>query len=780
MRLVIAEAPGSEEASCGQPLVGGSGRIFNKLLERVGIPRDGLTITNCISCQPPDNIFPTDPAARKYISKEEAVESVAQCRRNHLGPLLDSREWRRVDLLGDKPLRLVGKRSTGIFNARGSSLVIERDNKPPVRGLATLHPAYLMRDQSMLPVAANDLIKSLDVAPEFYIPHPSIEDVQKFVSTTFSFDIECPKYRFLGEDAPAEMVGLCDRANHAMCVPIRGPFVAELKRIFAAAKKVIGHNCIQFDLPKLRIGGIKVSPECVVDDTMLLQHLVFPDFPHDLEFVGSQFVNKPAWKDDKSVLEVYCCRDTDVTFQAWQQLLPMVRHENLLGLYTNVQVPMAKICTLLHETGFKVDGNRIGLVRTKLLAQLESEERELPEFLRTHEVPIRKRVLAPPGTLGKSGKPVKYVHEPGVSQVVPWRSPAAKARYLYATEPGCLGFEPILDPKSGNVTTGKVALDKLYSRSKIRAIRGLRILNQIDETLSTFAKADMVKVTRMYPHFNVHGTASGRLSSSDPNLQNIPESARVIYVPSHADWKIVDVDYSQIENRLTAYFAGDEARLKRFADDPQFSEHKFAAALFLNIPYEDVVKDNDKDAPYGKAKRIVHGTNYGMGHRKISNLYDMDVRETKRLQDLWKDAIRPTSEWQARTGLKAHQDGVLTTPFDRKRWFWTASYYTESLSFLPQSTAADVIFRAMIGLMFQRIHLTQSQAECVAPISCALPMPCRLLLQVHDSLVFECPADMVEELVRVVTKVMTQPWSQLGGMSIPIGVKVGDSWGETN
>jgi uracil-DNA glycosylase family 4 len=780
VRLVIAEAPGAEEAINGRPLVGGSGRIFDKLLSKVGINRDGLTIANCIQCQPPDNVFPTDAAARKYISKEEGVAAVAHCRRAHLGPLLDSRDWVRVDLLGDKPLRLVAGRNGGVSNLRGSSLVIDRPDKTSVRGLATFHPAYLMRDQSMLPVAANDLVKSLDVEPEFYEPFPSIDVVRKFISTTFAFDIECPKYRFLGENAPAEMVGLSDRANHAICVPVRGEYLVELRRIFSAAKKVIGHNCIQFDLPKLRILDIKTSVECVVDDTMLLQHLVFPDFPHDLEFVGSQFVNKPAWKSDKGVLETYCCRDTDVTFQSWQQLLPMVRKEKLLDLYNNVQVPMAKICSLLHETGFKVDGGRIGLVREKLLAQLESEEKELPDWLRTHEQPTNKRVPAPAGTLGKSGKPVKFIQVASTERVVPWRSPATKGRYLYTTGEGCLGFEPILDPKSGNVTTGKVALDKLYSRSKIRAIRALRVLNQIDETLSTFAKADMVKISRMYPHFNVHGTASGRLSSSDPNLQNIPETARVIYVPSHVDWKIVDVDYSQIENRLTAYFAGDEERLARFSRDATFSEHKYAASLFLNIPYEDVVKDNDKDAPYGKAKRIVHGTNYGMGYRKIANLYDMDPRETKRLQDLWKAAIAPTSKWQEACGRKAHDDGVLTTPFGRKRYFWTSSYYTEALSFLPQSTAADVLFRAMIALMYERIGLAESDVKKIVRIYEPLPEPARILITVHDSLVLEAPTELIPEVVRIVKKVMEQPFEELGGMTIPISVAVGDSWGETN
>lgn len=515
-----------------------------------------------------------------------------------------------------------------------------------------------------------------------------------------------------------------------------------------------------------------------VYDTMLLQHLVFPDFAHDLEFVGSQFCSKPAWKDQKECLQIYCCRDVDVTYQVWQQLLPMVQKENLLSLYENVQVPLARICHLLHETGFKVDPNRIKNVRDKLLIECAEEEHWLPDFLRTHTIPVNRREKALPGTLGKSGRPVKYILVPSTESVVPWRSPAQKAAYLYGKGEGCLGQETILDPKSGNVTTGKIALDKIYSRTKVRAVRAIKKLNQLDELITTFAKEEMVKIDRMFPHFNVHGTSSGRFSSSDPNLQNIPETARYIYVPSHPGWKIVDVDYSQIENRLTAFFAGDTERLLRFQRDAKFSEHRYAASLFLGIPYEDVEKDNDKDAPYGKAKRIVHGTNYGMGYRKIANMYDMDLKETSRLQGVWKDTIKPTILWQNRCADEAKKKGFLTTPFGRKRWFWTSSAYTESLSFLPQSTAADVIFRAMIGLMYERIGWPVERAQKVVRVSKPLPWPARLLLQVHDSLIFECPSELVDELVATVTEVMCQPFPELGGMSIPIGVKVGDSWGE--
>jgi DNA polymerase-1 len=643
------------------------------------------------------------------------------------------------------------------------------------KGIATCHPSFLMRSQELLPVAVNDLKKSLIEPDERYSPFPSIDQVRAFRYKRFVADIECPKYRLLGDSAPIEMVGLCGAATEAICVPVRGEYTSELKRIFRDAEEIIGHNILQFDLPRLRRIDIKISEQCKIHDSLLQQHLLCPDLPHDLEFVGSQFVSKPAWKADKSGgWELYCCRDCDVNFQAWQKIYPELREEKLEDLYWNTQVPLAKICLLMHETGFKVDVSQIGKVRTQLLARMEELERQLPEFLRTRTEAITKRGPAPPGTLGKSGKPVKYIQVPASKTVVPWRSADVKQRFFYSKEPGCLGQEPVLDPKSGHITTGKVAVAKLFARTKSPVILAIGELNRIDERLTTFASDEMQKLDRQHPHFNVHGTASGRLSSSDPNLQNIPEPVRVIYVPSHEGWKIIDVDYSNIENRLTAWFAGDP-RLKKY-DDPKYSDYKILASRYTGIPYDEIVKDNDRQAPYGMAKLVVLGTNYGMGYKKIANTYNLDPSETRRIQEAWKKEIAPTITWQGQTAEIARKQGYLSNPFGRKRWFWTSSLYTESLSFLPQGTAADLIFRAMIGLMYERIGLSAQAASIVCPIVHALPKPARLLLQVHDSLVLECPNDLVDEVKFCLIKVMQQPWPELNGLVIPVSIKVGDNW----
>lgn len=634
-----------------------------------------------------------------------------------------------------------------------------------------------MRNQEMLPVAGNDLRKSLIEPVENYIPYPSIEDVRAFTATTFAFDIETPKYRTLGDNAPVEMVGLSSAATTAMCVPVRGEYLSELKRIFREAKVIIGWNSISFDLPRLQKTDIKISEECQHYDGMLLHHLVFPDMPHGLGFAGSQFLSKPAWKNDKESLEVYNCRDTDVTYSIWGELLSMVKREGLYDLYTNIQVPLAKICLLMHETGFKSDPDRIGVVRARLLLENEKLERELPETLRSYHRDIRKRIPAPAGTLGKSGKPVKFIHVPDKELCAPWKSAKEVARYFYSNDPGCLGMEPILDLKTDNITTGKMAIAKIFARTHNPSVLALGKLKKNAGLLSTFANEGMLLARRIHPHFNVHGTSSGRLSSSDPNLQNVPESARCLYVPSHAGWKIVDVDFSNIENRLTAILAGDTERLRKY-EQPGYSDYKLLVSRAFGIRYDAVIKDNDREAPYGKCKAIVLGINYGLGAKKISIMYDIPLKEVNDIMATWRKEIALTTTWQQKTATKASKEGVLTTVFGRKRWFWTSSAYTESLSFLPQSTAADIIFRVMIALMYERVGWPEANVKKVAPVYSALPEPAQLLLQVHDSLVFECPENLVEELIATVRRVMEQPWKELGGYSIPISVKVGDSWND--
>jgi uracil-DNA glycosylase family 4 len=777
LRLGVGEAPGQTEEEEGIPFCGSAGAWLDSMYRKAGVRKDEVTLINTIQCRPPQNLYPTDAAARSYIPEAEARQAVEHCMAAHVRPLLNSKPWTRIDTFGEKALREITGKEGGVMQWRGSPLPVKGEQQ--TRVVPTIHPAFIARDQSLIPVVINDLKKNPQAPPEFYNLTPSLEDVQKFTATEFACDLECDMHT-----QRITVVGFSAKPYHAIVVPFQGAYIPEIKRIFNAAKLVFLQNGLQFDVPLLEDNGVKTAADII--DIMLGHHLLFPDLPHDLEFIASQLTNKGCWKHEgrgkPGYWELRNARDTDVTLQIGKVVVPMLKQEKLWDLYNNVQVPLAKICKAMETTGFKVDPNRLKEVHARLSTQIAEEETKLPETLRAYDKPKRKRVPAPEGTLNEKGKPVKFAWEETPERIAPWRSSKSLAQFLYKD----LGLPPQLHPKSRKITTDKGAIEKcikILRRTgrvgEVDALRSYLKLKKAATLISSFVTDDMSQqaVGRIHPHFNVHGTSSGRLSSSDPNLQNQPETARYIYVPSHPDWSIIDVDFSNIEPRLTAYFAQDMDRLARFAE-PGYNEHKWTTSKFFDIPYDQVVKDNDRDAPYGISKRINNGLNYGMGAMKIANTFDMDYKVVKDLVYKWKVINAKTAQWQTETAERAKADGFLTTPFGRKRYFYTTAYYTESLSFLPQSSAADVIFKAMISLYHDRINWPVEKAMKVCPIVEPLPRPARMLLSVHDSLVFEVPNAIMDECVSVIKRVMEAPIRELGGMRFPVEVKTGPSWAE--
>lgn len=657
---------------------------------------------------------------------------------------------------------------------------------PKFKAIATLHPSYLMiYGQGYVPVVISDLKKGTQEPPEFYNLNPTVQDVIDFRSPFVCFDIE--SNIFTGQ---ITMIGLQYKPYHVMVVPFTGKYIDEIKRIFRDATNVVGHNICSFDLPKLEAHGVPLNPEAQIWDTILMQHLCMPDQPHDLGFVSSIFTQKPYHKNqahDNMVL--YCARDVDVTLQSYLQLAPVIKQQRLEDLYKFTQVPLAKICSLMERTGIHTSGERATKIRKELLEEIAALELTLPEGLAPYDKPIRVRKPAPAGTIGKAGKPVKYIHIPGTERIVPWSSPKQVEEFLYRT----LGLPEQLNSKTKRVTTDKTALEKLANKEKdplVKAyIQAVRKLRSLDELASSFIKGLKdddgkeipAKDGKVAPHFSPYGTSGGRLSSSGPNMQNQPPAARFIYVPSDPEWCLVEADFSQGENRLTAWYANDQERLQRLGT-PGFSEHKLNAEIFFGVPYNEVIKDNSPDAPYGRAKKLTHGINYGEGPRKIAMNLDLPEKDVRDWLFKWRLANKPTVDWMEKVSKEAEHSGVLTNVFSRKRWFWTNRLYGESLSFLPQSTLADICFRAMIGLMYERINWPVEFALRVSSVLAPLPYPAKLLLQVHDSLVVEAPKELVPEVVKCLKAVMTQPWPQLGGFSVPAEFSVaapGDSWGET-
>lgn len=769
LRLVIGEAPGTTEAEEGQPFVGGSGKVLRILYGKAGLKAEENSVINVIQCQPPNNVFPTDRDARFYISDEDAHKAVNQCLKNHVIPFIKSRPWKRVDTFGEKPLRFVLEKGNTISYWRGSVLEVPALDNARV-ATPTFHPSYLMRDQTMLPVAINDLRRSLRVDPERYSIFPSLDEVKRFTATTFAFDIETP-----WNQDEIIMVGLSASSYEAIVVPFHGLYIEELKRIFKNAKEVIGHNCIQFDLPILAKHDVVIGPpkECMVWDTMLMQHLRFPSFPHDLGFVGKQFTDKGAWKADKASPETYCARDVDVTFRCFEPLHSLLEQAGLLDVYKYVSWPLGRICKYMTDAGVYVSGEHLKTIRADFQKKIEETEQKLPPELRTTYVEKRKRIKMPPYYRDENDKAVRFKYEVYLKPTTPWRSSAVKKKYLYET----LGLPVQRHIKTRQPTADKFALDKLYNKFKLPELRALKELNHYATILSGFAKEDLQRKEVIHPSFNVHGTDTGRLSSSNPNIQNQPPSIRYMFVSRYEGGHILASDYSGIENRITAHLAGDRTRAQWLAD-PKFSEHKLLASMMTGIPYEQVEKSKDKDSPYFIAKIVVHGSDRMLGAMKISEQFDISLTEVKKMQAAWKDKIRDTVRWQRSTGEAAKKNGWTRNAFKRMLWLWESNSVTRAVSFHPQSDAFDVIARAMIGLMWKNIDWPLDWAQMVTPVCEALPEKVIMFAQVHDELVFDIPPGLEEQTEQTVNNVMTQPWKELDGLRLPNASGLGPSWGE--
>ena len=770
LRLALAEAPGAEEAIKGQPLVGGSGRVMNMLWGKAGIKRESLTIINTINCRPPANIFPTDGKARGYISQQDAEAAVSQCYRNHVRPLLDSRPWTRIDAIGDKALRQLTGKTDGIMKWRGSPLPLAGEQKERVVGI--LHPSYLMRDQSMMPATISDLKKGLDVPPEHYNLQPTVDDVYSFIgSKVLCADIETDR-----RTNKITMVGLATKPYHVTVVPWSGNYIGALMAVFASTEEFVGQNCIHFDIPFLERNLVQFKNLKQVWDIMLLHHLVQPDCPHDLEFISSIFTQKPAWKHLHQVDEpLYCARDVDVTLQSYLQLRPLVKQLGMEDLYKYSQVPLAKICTLMNGVGVRTDPNRLKQLRVQFLQELSELEQKLPEELKPYDKPIRVRELAPQGTLGKSGKPVKYIHVPSTERISPCNSPAELGKYLYET----LGLPKQYHPKTKQLTTDKNALERLFRKTQNPTLDLIRKISSLSTNISSLLDDDSSQIAQGVIHANFlpHGTCTGRLSSSNPNMQNKTVKEKYIYVPNHDDWCWIEADFSSLENTLAAYFANDEDRLRRM-NEPGFNEHKWLANQIYNIPIADIDKSSWQ---YDRAKHTNHGADAGMGPRKMSLQYNVPEKDCRDLLLMWKKLNWKSAQWQDQCGNQGVREGVLRNPFSRKRWLFTQSAYTEGIRFILQGSGADVVTRSMIAMMYERIGWSEENVLKVSSVLAPLPKPATLNVQVHDSLLVCAPQALVEECKAQMEKAMTQPWKELGGFQFKVAFKVGrpgESWGE--
>jgi DNA polymerase-1 len=330
-----------------------------------------------------------------------------------------------------------------------------------------------------------------------------------------------------------------------------------------------------------------------------------------------------------------------------------------------------------------------------------------------------------------------------------------------------LGLPPVKKTKTGYSTSADV-LEKLAEKHEV--IQQILHYRQLGKLRSTYIEG-LLKVIHQDSHkihtrFNQALTQTGRLSSIDPNLQNIPirlEEGRKIreaFIPSHEDWVIFAADYSQIELRVLAHIANDEKLIQAFKDDDDI--HTKTAMDVFHVSKEDVTSNMRR-----QAKAVNFGIVYGISDYGLSQSLGITRKEAKTFIDRYLESFPGVKEYMEDSVLEAKDKGYVTTLLHRRRYlpeitssnFNLRSFAERTAMNTPiQGSAADIIKKAMIDMA---LKLEEEK------------MQAKVLLQVHDELVFEAPKDEIEKLKKIVPEVMEQ------AVELKVPLKVDYSYGST-
>ena len=320
---------------------------------------------------------------------------------------------------------------------------------------------------------------------------------------------------------------------------------------------------------------------------------------------------------------------------------------------------------------------------------------------------------------------------------------------------------------SRGYSTGQKELDKLRGLHPIiELIERYRELTKLQNTYVQTLPQQMDKVGRIHTTFKQDVAATGRLSSTDPNLQNIPirtelgRKIRDAFVPEEGN-VFVSADYSQFELRLAAVLAGDEKMINDFNSSTDI--HAKTASEVYHVPLDDVTKEQRR-----RAKVVNFGVLYGMSQHGLAAAADMSFAEAQHFINEY-FRVRPgVKEYLASTVKKAHDDGFVETLFGRRRWtpdvkssnFVVRQAAERAAANMPiQGTEADLMKLAMIEVD-KRLDGRGEQ-----------------LLQVHDSILIECPKDKAEEISEMLVDTMENIYPNLG-VKLQVDVHTGNNWGE--
>lgn len=476
------------------------------------------------------------------------------------------------------------------------------------------------------------------------------------------------------------------------------------------------------------LGSYKSS----MTDVELLAYLIEPTKgDYSISYISEAYLSS-YYGSDKDIMadkEAYAAICASVSFAASDILKERVSNMGMLKLFNEVEMPLSYVLYSMEKEGVLVDRNMLKEYGTKLKAGIDSLEKEIYN-LAGCEFNIN--------------------------------SPKQLGEILFEK----LGLPGGKKTKSGYSTAADV-LDKLAPDYEVVSkVLEYRALSKLNSTYAEGLTNCIGNDGRIHTHFNQTITATGRISSTDPNLQNIPirteigRELRKVFVPKEG-FVFVDSDYSQIELRLMAHMSGDSRLIEAYRSGKDI--HRTTASLVFNVPFDEVT-DNQRRS----AKAVNFGIIYGISAFGLSQDIGTSVSDAKKYIEDYFVKYPDVKKYLDNTVNKAKEDGYSETIFGRKRPipelkasnFMQRSFGERVAMNAPlQGTAADIMKIAMINI-FNRINSENLES--------------RLLIQVHDEVLIETKKEELEAVLKLVTEEMEKAAELL----VPLVAEshYGDNW----
>lgn len=513
----------------------------------------------------------------------------------------------------------------------------------------------------------------------------------------------------------------------------------------------IGHN-LKYDLKVLKNYDLEVNAPLF--DTMIAHYLVNPDMRHNMdvlaetyldyspqsitELIGKKGANQGSMRDVAVEKQTeYAVEDADITYQLKDYFEKEMLAARTMDLYKKVELPLVKVLTAMECEGINLDVPFLEELSKNLTVDIQKLEKTI------FDAAGETFNLASPKQLGPIlFDKLKLVDKPKKT-------------------------------KTGQYSTAEDVLSYLAKEHSIVSdILDWRSLKKLQNTYVDALPKDInPKSGRVHTIYNQAVAATGRLSSNNPNLQNIPirtargQQVRKAFVPRDNQHVLVAADYSQIELRIIAALSKDEGMVTAFLNNEDI--HQATAAKVFNVPLEEVTRTQR-----GNAKTVNFGIIYGVSAFGLSQQTDLNRTEAKELIDTYYATYPKLRNYIHEQVDFARDNGYVTTVLGRRRYLKDINSQNavvrgaaerNAVNAPIQGSAADIIKLAMIAI--------QSKLE-------SENWKAKMLLQVHDELVFDVPKEEVEALQKMVKNEMENAFS----LDVPLVVDmgIGNNWLEAH